>query len=44
MSASCSTTAGLRLLTARGQRRGGALRDALDEDRDRKAFLLATHA
>jgi SAM-dependent methyltransferase len=36
--------AGLRLLTARGQRRGGALRDALDEHRDRKAFLLATHA
>ena len=37
-------SAGLRVVTARGQRRGGELAEALDEDRDRKAFLLATHA
>ena len=36
--------AGLRVLTACGQRRGGVLTSALDEERDRKAFFLATHA
>ncbi len=36
--------AGLRVLTARGQRRGGVLTATLDEERDRKAFFLATHA
>jgi SAM-dependent methyltransferase len=36
--------AGLRLVAARGQRRGGELTDPLDEERDRKAFLLAAHA
>ena len=37
-------SAGLRVVTARGQRRGGELAATLDENRDRKAFLLATHA
>jgi SAM-dependent methyltransferase len=37
-------TAGLRVVTARGQRRGGVLGATLDEERDRKAFFLATHA
>ena len=36
--------AGLRVVTARGQRRGGVLTATLDEERDRKAFFLATHA
>ena len=34
--------AGLRVLTARGQRRGGVLTETLDEERDRKAFLATT--
>jgi SAM-dependent methyltransferase len=37
-------SAGLRLVAARGQQRGGELTDPLDEERDRKAFLLAAHA
>jgi SAM-dependent methyltransferase len=36
--------AGLRVVTACGQRRGGVLTSALDEECDRKAFFLATHA
>ena len=36
--------AALRVVTVRGQRRGGVLTATLDEQRDRKAFVLATHA
>ena len=36
--------AGLRVMTVRGQRRGGVLAGTIDEQRDRKAFFLATDA